>query len=162
MKVGEVQGQHSSWPPHRVEESRGSEGILGDHQTSQALGDGLWGGTEQTSQHPQKFQLVLILSETPQSGAITAIPLRLPQSLPKQTHCQPSPTAASHPSRQGKQCYQPRTACPCSHLGLTHLLLLILRARALQVAPLHPMYREKKQVTKRVMAQFSAHCIWMV
>lgn len=30
-----------------------------------------------------KFQLVLILSETPQSGAITAILPGLPQSLPK-------------------------------------------------------------------------------
>lgn len=88
---------------------------------------------------PPKFQLVLILSETPQSGAIAAIPPGFPQPLPKQTHCQPSPTAASHPSRQGKHLCQPRTACPCSHLGLTHLLLLIPGARAFQEAPLHPM-----------------------
>lgn len=96
-----MQGQHSSWHPLRVEESRGSEGIPEDHQTSQALGNGLWGGTDQTSQHPQKFQLVLILSEIPQSGAIAAIPLGLPQPLPKQTHCQPSPTAVNIPAGRG-------------------------------------------------------------
>lgn len=55
MKAGEVQGQHSSWPPPRMEESRGSEEILENHQISQALGDGFWGGTEQKSQHLQSF-----------------------------------------------------------------------------------------------------------
>lgn len=57
------------------------------------------------------------------------------------------------------------TPCPCSCLpvpGLVRLLLLIPRVRALQEATLHPTEREKNQVTKRVMGQLSAYCIWVV
>lgn len=55
VKAGEVWAQHSSWQSPGMEESRGSEGILEGHQTSLALGDGLRGGTEQTSQYPQSL-----------------------------------------------------------------------------------------------------------
>lgn len=66
-------------------------------------------------------------------------PTRAPSALAKANPLPAQPHGCEHPSRQGKHHCQPRTACPCSHLGLTHLLLLIPRARVPQEAPLHPM-----------------------
>lgn len=64
----------------------GVEGLRGDPgESPDQPGFGRWLLGRYRAEEPTspKFQLVLILSETPQSGAIAAIPPGLPQPLPK-------------------------------------------------------------------------------
>lgn len=130
VRAGEVQGQHSSQKhPQEGGPRGGSEGILWDPGTCQALGGVSEAGTAQPT--APKFQLFLILSETPRSRA--TIPPGLPRCPPEQTCHWPHGHLASQPAL-------PALLLPGA--GLSPLLLLIPRARALQEAPLHPMERE--------------------